>query len=103
MSMKKTDMDKNMAKKVGGQLKAAAIPQRFGSGSYLAAAKREKPASAASKSVPISIRLSSELAASLRERAVGQEGGVSAVIAMAVEQWLASSNSAPASAKKSAA
>ena len=42
MSMKKTDMDKNMAKKVGGQLKAAAIPQRFGSGSYLAAAKREE-------------------------------------------------------------
>ena len=103
MSMKKTDMDKNMAKKVDGQLKAAAIPQRFGSGSYLAAAKREKPAAAANKTVPISIRLSSELAATLRERAVGQEGGISAVVAIAVEQWLAGSKSAAASVKKSAA
>ena len=102
MSMKKTDMDKNMAKKVGGQLKAAAIPQRFGSGSYLAAAKREKPTSAASKSVPISIRLSAELAAALRERAVGQEGGISAVVTLAVEQWLASSKSSSAGAKSAA-
>ncbi|EHR70751.1 hypothetical protein BurJ1DRAFT_1900 [Burkholderiales bacterium JOSHI_001] len=103
MSMKKTDMDKNMAKKVGGQLKAAGTPQRFGSGSYLAAAKREKPASAANKTVPIAIRLSAELAASLRERAVGQEGGISAVVAMAVEQWLNTPKSTSASAKKSAA
>jgi hypothetical protein len=103
MSMKKTDMDKNMAKKVGGQLSSAGTPQRFGSGSYLAAAKREKPASAAIKTVPISIRLSAELAANLRERAVGQQGGISAVVAMAVEQWLQATTSASTSAKKSAA
>ena len=91
MSMKKTDMDKNMAKKLGGQLRGSAISQRFGAGSAAAAAARkDKPAaSATAKTVPVSLRLPADLAAQLRDRAVGQVGGISALVALAVAQWLA--------------
>ncbi len=88
MSMKKTDLEKNMAKKLGRQLKASAIPQRFGAGSAQAADKKDKAAATAAKPVMVSIRLPAELAALLRERAVGQEGGVSTVVTQALEKWL---------------
>jgi hypothetical protein len=91
MSMKKTDMEKNMAKKLGGRLKAEAIPQRFGAGSAAPAVKKEKPAPV--KTISLTVRLPAELAAGIHERAVGQEGGASAVVAKAVEQWLASAAS----------
>ncbi len=87
MSMKKTDMEKNMAKKLSGRLKAEAIPQRFGAGSAASAPKKEKPAAA--KTISLTVRLPADLAARIHERAVGQEGGASAVVAKAVEQWLA--------------
>jgi hypothetical protein len=93
MSMKKTDLEKNMAKKLGRQLKASAIPQRFGAGSALATGKKEKTVSTPSKPVSVSIRLPAELAALLRERAVGQDGGVSTVVTQALEQWFSDPSS----------
>lgn len=87
MSMKRTDMEKNMAKKLGGRLKAEAIPQRFGAGSAASAAKKEKPA--AVKTVSLTVRVPAELAARVHEHAVGREGGASAVVANALEKWLA--------------
>jgi hypothetical protein len=95
MSMKKTDMDKNMAKKLGGQLKTAAIPQRFGAGSASATSKKDKPAAGPAKTVPVSVRLPAELASRLRDHALGQEGGASAVVAQALAQWFASSAAGP--------
>jgi uncharacterized protein YhdP len=88
MSMKKTEMDKNMAKRLGGQLKGAPTPQRFGAASAQAAAKKDKPA-AVPKAVPLALRLPADLAARLRERATQHEGGVNTVVALALEQWLA--------------
>lgn len=88
--MKKTDLVKGLAKKLEGKMKTAGIPRRFAQGSAEAAEKREAraPAAAATKLVPIACRLPADLVNRLRERAVGQEGGVNAVIAQALALWL---------------
>ncbi|MEX8519777.1 MAG: hypothetical protein AB3X44_14795 [Leptothrix sp. (in: b-proteobacteria)] len=92
MSMKKTDLVKNLAKKLDGRMKSAGIPQRFGQGSAAvaeSAEKREQRArEAATKLVPVACRLPAELVNRLREHAVTQEGGVNAVIAHALASWL---------------
>ena len=91
MSMKKTDLEKHLAKKLDGRMKTSAVPQRFGKSS---AATKEKPQEksrpAVAKLIPVSCRLPAELVNRLRERAIGAEGGMGALITQAVEQWLAS-------------
>lgn len=92
MSMKKTDLDKNMGKKLDGRMKGTQSPPRFGPGSAQAVAKRDKAApDPAVRMVSVACRLPADLATRLRERATGVEGGVSAIVAQAVERWLASS------------
>jgi hypothetical protein len=89
MSMKKTDLEKHLAKKLDGRLRMGLTPQRFGQGSEVVKDKAEQKAAQAAKLVPVSCRLPAELVAQLRERAVGFEGGMSALMAQAAEQWLA--------------
>jgi hypothetical protein len=90
MSMKKTDLEKRLAKKLDGRLKSGIAPQRFGKGA--ADVAKDKAAEAARpatpKLVPVSCRLPAELVTRLRERAVSIEGGMSAAVTQAVEQWL---------------
>lgn len=94
MSMKKADLAKQLAKKVDGRMKASSPPQRFGQASTKATKAAEQAARpTAAKLVPVSCRLPAELASRLRERAIGHEGGVSALVAQALEQWLRSADS----------
>lgn len=89
MSMKKTDLEKHLAKKLDGKLKSGAIPQRFGQGAKAVAAKAEtKPKDSAPKLVQLTCKLPADLAQRLRDRAVTVEGGVNAILAEAVGQWL---------------
>ena len=91
MSMKKTDLEKHLAKKLDGRMKSSAVPQRFGKASAAAAGSSDRKAGkTVAKLVPLACRLPAELVTRLRERAVGFEGGMSAVVAQAVELWLAS-------------
>ena len=91
MSMKKTDIEKQLAKKLDGRVRASVVPQRFGKGSVSAKAKpEEKSRPAGAKLVAVSCRLPAELVNRLREQAMGREGGMSALVTQAVEQWLAS-------------
>ncbi|HWH84444.1 MAG TPA: hypothetical protein VNU71_19610 [Burkholderiaceae bacterium] len=92
MSMKKTDLEKQLAKKLDGRLKTGAVPQRFGksAGSVNVGTAREKPRPAVAKLIAVSCRLPADLVNRLRERAIETEGGMSALVAQAVEQWLAS-------------
>ena len=91
MSMKKTDLYKNLAKKVDGRMKSAPVPQRFGPGAVAVAEKRDKDArDPATRLVAVSCRLPADLVNRLRERAAGEEGGINVVIAQAVERWLES-------------
>lgn len=104
MSMKKTDLEKHLAKKLDGRLKSSAVPQRFGKASGAAAVPSERKAGkVAAKLVPVACRLPVELVTRLRERAIGFEGGMSAVVAQAVEQWLASAAGASPAAPPRAA
>lgn len=92
MSMKKTDLEKHLAKKLDGRLKSSAIPQRFGKGAATAVAAKDKPDAqsrpAAAKLVAVSYRLPADLVNRLREHAVDTDGGMSALVAQALEQWL---------------
>lgn len=88
MTMKKTDLVKNLAKKLERDQKSAAIPQRFGQGASSVAGKREaRPDKVTSKPVSVVCRLPAELAGRLRETAVAHEGGVNAVVTEALERW----------------
>jgi len=94
MSMKETDLEKNLAKKLDGRMKSGAVPQRFGPGSAKVKVKAEQNSRpAVAKLVPVSCRLPAELVNRLRERAIGHEGGMSALVAQALEQWLHSAGS----------
>jgi len=89
MSLKKTDLAKNLAKKIDNRMKGAGVPHRFAKGAGEAAGKPDKPAQgAAVKLVPITCRLPAELVARLRERAVAHEGGINALMAQALERAL---------------
>jgi hypothetical protein len=85
--MKKTDLEKNRAKKLDGRLAASAVPRRYAQGSSAPKAKVAAEGRVA-KLVPVSCRLPAELVDRLRERAIGHEGGMSALMAQAVEHWL---------------
>jgi hypothetical protein len=94
MSLKKTDMVKGLAKKLDGKMKAASVPPRFAQGSFDAAAKRERASVApADRLVPLACRLPADLVTQLRERALAQEGGMNALLAQALREWLGSSRS----------
>ncbi len=92
MSMKKTDLEKHKAKKIDGKMKSGIAPSRFGQGSN--SMDEAKPASSAPKLVPLACRIPFDLANRLRDRAVGFEGGMSAIVAVALAQWLASPSGA---------
>jgi hypothetical protein len=82
MSMKKTDLEKNLAKKITGSMKSAVVPDRFAQGAAGAADKRERRRSdAAAGLVPFACKLPNELLKKLNERAAGHEGGINALVA----------------------
>ena len=82
MSMKKSDLDKMAGKKVGGQMKVAGIPGRFGQGAGDVVDRREqRRADAAAGLVPFACKLPGDLAATLREKSAGHEGGLNGLVA----------------------
>ena len=92
MSMKKTDLEKHLAKKVDGRMKSAVVPQRFGQDSSAVKEKQEQKSHAsATKLVAVSCRFPADLVNRLRARAIVHEGGLNALLAQAAEQWLTSS------------
>jgi hypothetical protein len=91
MSAKKTDLVKHLAKKLDGKMKSAGVPPRFAQGSADVAARRAASAAqeaATPRLVSVACRLPADLVNRMRERAVTQEGGVNAVMALALAQWL---------------
>ncbi len=90
MSMKKTDLVKNLAKKLDGRMRAAGVPDRFAQGAAEAVDKREqRRRDAAAGLVPFACKLPGELVKRLHERAAAHEGGVNALVAQALEKSLA--------------
>ena len=82
MSMKKYDLEKQRALKLGGQLKGAGVPDRFAQGAALAHDKREqRKRDAAAGLVPFACKLPAELVRRLQERAAAHDGGANALVA----------------------
>ena len=91
MSMKKTDLEKNMAKKIAGSMKAAGVPDRFGHNTAASAAldKRERRTrDAAAGLVPFACKLPGDLLKRLHERSAAHEGGVNALVAQLLAEGL---------------
>jgi hypothetical protein len=90
MSMKKTDLEKNKAKKIAGTMKSMGVPDRFAQGAAASVEKRERRArDAAAGLVPFACKLPADLLKQLHERAAAHEGGVNALVAQLLEQGLA--------------
>jgi hypothetical protein len=82
MSMKKSDLDKQLAKKIGGHMKAAGVPGRFAQGSGQGVDRREqRRLDSAAGLVPFACKLPATLVAALSERAAGHDGGVNGLVA----------------------
>lgn len=89
MSMKKTDLVKNLAKKLDGRMKSAGVPDRFAQGAADATEKREqRRRDAAAGLVPFACKLPSDLLKRLHEHSASVEGGVNKVVAEALEKAL---------------
>jgi hypothetical protein len=90
MSMKKTDLVRNLAARLDSQVKAAGVPGRFAQGSAAPLDKREqRRRDAAAGLVPFACKLPGELVRRLNERAATHEGGVNALVAEALQKTLA--------------
>ena len=82
MSLKKTDLAKNLALKISGQMKSAGVPGRFAQGAAAVVDRREqRKRDAAAGLVPFACKLPAELVKQLNEPAAGVEGGVNALVA----------------------
>ena len=89
MSMKKTDLVKNLAKKLDGRMKAADVPGRFGQGAGELVDRREqRRRDTAAGLVPFACKLPADLVKRLNERAAGQASGVNGLVAEALQQAL---------------
>ncbi len=99
MSMKKTDITKNLAKKLDGRMKAAGVPGRFGQGAAGVVDKREqRRLDSAAGLVAFACKLPADLVKRLHERVLADEAGVNALVAQALEKGLAEAGTAPKTA-----
>lgn len=90
MSMKKSELDKHLGKKVVGEMKGAGVPGRFAQGASAMPDRREKRRlDAAAGLVPFACKLPADLAATLRERAAAHEGGINGLVAELLRKGLA--------------
>ena len=90
MSMKKSDLDKAMAKKIGGQVKAHGPAARFGQGASEQVDRREqRRVDAAAGLVAFACKLPSELAEAVRERGAAHAEGVNGAVADLLRKALA--------------
>jgi hypothetical protein len=89
MSMKKTDLVKNLAKKLDGRMKAADVPGRFGQGAGDLVDRREqRRRDAAAGLVPFACKLPADVVKRLHERAAVYAGGLNGLVADALRQAL---------------
>jgi hypothetical protein len=89
MSMKKSDHDKLLGRKIGGQMKAAGIPGRFAQGAAEVPDRREqRRLDAAAGLVPFACKLPATLAATLREKSADRPDGINGLVAELLQKAL---------------
>lgn len=89
MTLKKTDLARNLALKIEGRMKNAGTPGRFGHGAAEVVDRREqRRRDAAAGLVPFACKLPAPLVQRLNERAASHEGGLNALVAALLAQGL---------------
>jgi hypothetical protein len=87
--MKKTDLAKNMGKKIEGQRRSANIPGRFADDSSRAVDRREqRKIDSAAGLVPFACKLPSDLVDLLRERSIEHPAGLNSLVAELLRKGL---------------
>ncbi|MDB5999194.1 MAG: hypothetical protein JWP52_893 [Rhizobacter sp.] len=89
MSLKKTDLEKNKAKKIAGQIRMPGAADRFGQGSGAEVDRREqRRLDAAAGLVAFACKLPSELVKQLQDKGAEHEGGINALVAELLKRGL---------------
>jgi hypothetical protein len=89
MSAKKFDLEKNLAKKLDGQVKNGGAPLRFGQGTVVPDRREQRRLDTAAGLVPFACKLPADLAQQLSACAALDAGGMNAVVAALLTQALA--------------
>ena len=90
MSMKKSDLDKHLARKIGGRMKAAGVPDRFAQGAAESVDRREqRRLDAAAGLVPFACKLPADLVKQIQERGLADAGGINGFLAVVLATALA--------------
>ena len=87
MSMKKTDLVRQLESKIEGQRARSATPGRFASAVPLDRREQRK-LDAAAGLVPFACKLPASVTEQLRERAVGHAGGLNGLVAELLQKAL---------------
>jgi hypothetical protein len=89
MSMKKSDLAKNLGQKIEGQMKGVPPKGRYAQASGESVDRREqRRLDAAAGLVPFACKLQGELLKKLNERAATHEGGINALVGELLEKGL---------------
>lgn len=87
MTLKKTDLARRLGSKIEGQMKQAAIPQRFAAAA-VPDRREQRRLDQAAGLVPFACKLPADLATQLRERAAGHPEGLNGLVAELLERAL---------------
>ncbi|MED5619087.1 hypothetical protein [Ideonella sp. BN130291] len=88
MTMKKTDLARQLSSKIEGRMKGAAAPERFGAAAAAPDKREQRRLDAAAGLVPFACKLPSALATTLRERAATHPQGLNGLVAELLQQAL---------------
>lgn len=89
MTMKSTDLQKNLGLKINGKMGSAGTPDRFGGAAGKALDKRElRQQERALGLIPFACKLPSDLVKELQARGATHEGGINALMAEIVSKAL---------------
>jgi len=89
MTLKRTDLARQLGQKIANQRKGATAPGRFAQeADALPDRKAQRKLDAAAGLVPFACKLPAPLAAQLRERAAGHDGGLNGLVAELLQRGL---------------
>lgn len=104
MSLKRTDLAKNLNLKIQGQMQHAAVPSRFAQAAALPDRREQRKLDQAAGLVPFAVKLNKELVARLGELAAARQVTLNALVDEVLRAGLAQAPAVEkAPAKKAAA
>ncbi len=103
LRMKRTDLVKNLAKKIEVKMQATAVPGRFGDGAaHLPDRREQRKLDQAAGLVPFAVKLHGDLVKQLQALAAEDGGNLNALVDRLVRAGLAAQATAPSAPAKAA-